>query len=82
MKLRIMPMVNQKSRCECPSAVQCRPLFVNSASFRGRVIKELGLRRTDLVVTTKLFWGSERGHNHMGLSRKQCAPEIFSTILY
>lgn len=36
----------------------------------GRVIKELGLRRTDLVVTTKLFWGSERGHNHMGLSRK------------
>ncbi|THH18260.1 hypothetical protein EW146_g2679 [Bondarzewia mesenterica] len=36
----------------------------------GRVIKELGFRRTDLVITTKLFWGTRRGHNDMGLSRK------------
>lgn len=36
----------------------------------GRVIKELGLRRTDLVITTKLFWGSHPGPNSMGLSRK------------
>ncbi|KAG6833273.1 hypothetical protein H0H87_009448 [Tephrocybe sp. NHM501043] len=36
----------------------------------GRVIKELGLRRTDLVVTTKLFWGLRTGPNDGGLSRK------------
>lgn len=37
----------------------------------GRAIKELGLRRTDLIVTTKLFWGLRRGPNDGGLSRKQ-----------
>ncbi|KAF8079336.1 NADP-dependent oxidoreductase domain-containing protein [Lyophyllum atratum] len=36
----------------------------------GRVLKELGLRRTDLVVTTKLFWGLRKGPNDGGLSRK------------
>ncbi|KAG2153619.1 NADP-dependent oxidoreductase domain-containing protein [Suillus bovinus] len=36
----------------------------------GRVIKELGLRRTDLVITTKLFWGLRTGPNDGGLSRK------------
>ncbi|KJA28337.1 hypothetical protein HYPSUDRAFT_155473 [Hypholoma sublateritium FD-334 SS-4] len=36
----------------------------------GRVIKELGLRRTDLVVSTKLFWGIRHGPNDGGLSRK------------
>ncbi|KAI0714796.1 voltage-gated potassium channel beta-2 subunit [Earliella scabrosa] len=35
----------------------------------GRVFKELDVKRTDLVVTTKLFWGG-RGPNDMGLSRK------------
>ncbi|KAG6820492.1 hypothetical protein H0H93_016299, partial [Arthromyces matolae] len=36
----------------------------------GRVIKELGLRRTDLVISTKLFWGLRTGPNDGGLSRK------------
>ncbi|PPQ96145.1 hypothetical protein CVT26_004779 [Gymnopilus dilepis] len=36
----------------------------------GRVIRELGLRRTDLVITTKLFWGLRKGPNDGGLSRK------------
>ncbi|KAH0825956.1 NADP-dependent oxidoreductase domain-containing protein [Lanmaoa asiatica] len=36
----------------------------------GRVIKELGLRRTDLIITTKLFWGVHGGPNDGGLSRK------------
>ncbi|KAF8079333.1 NADP-dependent oxidoreductase domain-containing protein [Lyophyllum atratum] len=38
----------------------------------GRVIKELNLRRTDLVITTKLFWGMKRetNPNDTGLSRK------------
>jgi len=36
----------------------------------GRVIKELNLRRTDLVISTKLFWGPRGGPNDGGLSRK------------
>ncbi|KAJ7915075.1 NADP-dependent oxidoreductase domain-containing protein [Mycena leptocephala] len=36
----------------------------------GRVIKELGYKRTDLVITTKLFWGLRNGPNDGGLSRK------------
>ncbi|KAF8515775.1 Aldo keto reductase [Hysterangium stoloniferum] len=36
----------------------------------GRVIKELGYRRSDLVITTKLFWGVRNGPNAHGLSRK------------
>ncbi|KAF8174937.1 NADP-dependent oxidoreductase domain-containing protein [Pholiota molesta] len=36
----------------------------------GRVIKELGIRRTDLVISTKLFWGLRKGPNDGGLSRK------------
>jgi len=38
---------------------------------RGRVIKELGFRRTDLIITTKLYWGLRTGPNDGGLSRKQ-----------
>jgi len=41
-----------------------------SESEMGRAIKELGLRRTDLVITTKLFWGVHGGPNDGGLSRK------------
>jgi len=41
-----------------------------SESEMGRVIKELGFRRTDLVITTKLFWGPRDGPNDKGLSRK------------
>ncbi|KAJ8688805.1 hypothetical protein PTI98_013553 [Pleurotus ostreatus] len=36
----------------------------------GRVIKELGFRRSDLVITTKIFWGVRPGPNAGGLSRK------------
>ncbi|KAK0194744.1 voltage-gated potassium channel beta-2 subunit [Armillaria mellea] len=36
----------------------------------GRVAKELGIRRSDLVITTKLFWGLRTGPNDGGLSRK------------
>lgn len=42
--------------------------------IRGRVINELGLRRTDLIITTKLFWGVHGGPNDGGLSRKQYVP--------
>jgi len=41
--------------------------------YSGRVVKELGLRRTDLIITTKIFWGIRNGSpNDTGLSRKQC----------
>lgn len=36
----------------------------------GRVIKELKLRREDLVITTKIFWGPRQGHSDGGLARK------------
>ncbi|KAG8219205.1 NADP-dependent oxidoreductase domain-containing protein [Butyriboletus roseoflavus] len=36
----------------------------------GRVINELGYRRTDLIITTKLFFGTRSGPNDTGLSRK------------
>ncbi|KAF4612247.1 hypothetical protein D9613_004358 [Agrocybe pediades] len=36
----------------------------------GRIIKELGLRRTDLIITTKLYFGTRTGPNDTGLSRK------------
>ncbi|GBF90935.1 voltage-gated potassium channel subunit beta-like [Raphidocelis subcapitata] len=35
----------------------------------GKAIKELGWKRSDLVLTTKIFWGGE-GPNDIGLSRK------------
>ena len=39
--------------------------------MRGRVLKELNLRRTDLIITTKIFFGVRSGPNATGLSRKQ-----------
>jgi aryl-alcohol dehydrogenase-like predicted oxidoreductase len=44
---------------------------------RGRVIKELGLRRTDLVISTKIFFGVRKGPNDDGLSRKQYVATNF-----
>ncbi|KAJ7333254.1 NADP-dependent oxidoreductase domain-containing protein [Mycena albidolilacea] len=42
----------------------------NSEREMGRVLKELNLRRTDLVISTKIFWGPRDGPNDQGLSRK------------
>jgi len=42
----------------------------NSELEMGRVIRELNLRRSDLVITTKLFWGPGTSPNDTGLSRK------------
>lgn len=48
-------------------------MHVNNTIPRGRAIRELGLRRTDLIITTKIFWGvGRKGPNDGGLSRKQC----------
>jgi aryl-alcohol dehydrogenase-like predicted oxidoreductase len=50
----------------------CAPLLIVSRlTHSGRVIHELGLRRSDIIVTTKIFWGTRPGPNNGGLSRKQ-----------
>jgi voltage-dependent potassium channel beta subunit len=36
----------------------------------GRVLKELNIRRSDVIVSTKIFFGTRKGPNDMGLSRK------------
>ncbi|KAI0323022.1 NADP-dependent oxidoreductase domain-containing protein [Amylostereum chailletii] len=42
----------------------------NSEKELGRVLKELNVRRADLILTTKIFWGTRPGPNNGGLSRK------------
>lgn len=41
----------------------------NAETVMGNVIKKLGWRRDDIVVSSKVFWGGE-GPNEKGLSRK------------
>jgi voltage-dependent potassium channel beta subunit len=41
----------------------------NAETVMGNVIKKLGWRREDFVVSSKVFWGGE-GPNEKGLSRK------------
>ncbi len=41
----------------------------NAEIVMGNVIRNLGLRREDIVVSSKVFWGGE-GPNDLGLSRK------------
>lgn len=40
-----------------------------SEEIMGRVIKKAGWKRSDLVISTKIFWGGD-GPNDRGLSRK------------
>ncbi|KAH9486135.1 Putative voltage-gated potassium channel subunit beta [Psilocybe cubensis] len=43
----------------------------------GYSIRELGLRRSDLVISTKLFWGvGRKSPNDGGLTRKQPDPHV------
>lgn len=62
-----------KGRSEVEMSVSLRLFVANvlTGFLRGRVIKELGYRRTDMVITTKLFFGTRSGPNDTGLSRKQ-----------
>jgi voltage-dependent potassium channel beta subunit len=41
----------------------------NAETVMGNVIKQLGWRREDLVISTKIFWGGD-GPNDTGLSHK------------
>lgn len=66
---RLTPKENQSYRCAF--RVLMRTFLSDRGMYRGRAIKVLGLRRTDLIVTTKLFWGLREGPNDGGLSWKQ-----------
>ncbi|KAF8893710.1 voltage-gated potassium channel beta-2 subunit [Gymnopilus junonius] len=47
----------------------------------GRVIKELGIRRSDLIITTKIYWGVRQGSpNDTGLSRKHIVEGIKESL--
>ncbi|KAF9528126.1 voltage-gated potassium channel beta-2 subunit [Crepidotus variabilis] len=47
----------------------------------GRVIRELGLRRTDLVISTKIFFGTRRNSpNDTGLSRKHIVEGLKESL--
>lgn len=49
----------------------------NDIHRSGRVIKELGYRRSDLIITTKVYWGVRHGSpNDTGLSRKQWVTSL------
>jgi hypothetical protein len=50
------------------------PILVclNYVFSSGRVVEELGIRRSDLILTGKIFFGvGRKGPNDRGLSRKQ-----------
>ncbi|MFN2158630.1 MAG: potassium channel beta subunit family protein [Anaerolineales bacterium] len=45
----------------------------------GQVIKDVGWKRSDLVISTKLFWGGD-GPNNSGLSRKHILEGIDKSL--
>jgi voltage-dependent potassium channel beta subunit len=51
----------------------------NAESVMGRVIRRKGWKRSDLVVSTKIFWGG-KGPNDRGLSKKHIAEAIDASL--
>jgi voltage-dependent potassium channel beta subunit len=51
----------------------------NAETVMGNVIKKTGWKRSDLVISTKLFWGGD-GPNDSGLSRKHLFEGIHSSL--
>ncbi|KAH9950950.1 Aldo keto reductase [Amylocystis lapponica] len=53
----------------------------NSELEMGRVVKELGLRRSDLIITTKIFFGARKNEpNATGLSRKHIVEGLRDSL--
>jgi len=56
----------------------------DSELVMGRVIKRLGWQRSDLVISTKIFWGGghkrPRGPNDVGLSRKHIIEGLQASL--
>lgn len=71
--------INEASSYECMQIAYAAGVnfFDNAESYAhgnaeivmGNVIKKAGWKRSDLVISTKLFWGGDKP-NHTGLSRK------------
>ncbi len=51
----------------------------NAEIVMGNVIKKLGWRREDIVVSTKIFWGGE-GPNDTGLSHKHIVEGVNNAL--
>lgn len=48
-------------------------------TMMGKVIKKAGWKRSDLVISTKIFWGGE-GLNDRGLSRKHIVEGVNASL--
>jgi len=51
----------------------------NAETVMGNVIKKAGWKRSDLVITTKIFWGGA-GPNDKGLSRKHIIEGTMASL--
>jgi voltage-dependent potassium channel beta subunit len=51
----------------------------NAETVMGNVIKKAGWKRSDLVVSTKIFWGGD-GPNDAGLSRKHISEGLDASL--
>lgn len=51
----------------------------NAETVMGNVIKKAGWKRSDLVISTKIFWGG-KGPNDSGLSRKHLMEGINASL--
>jgi len=51
----------------------------NAEIVMGNVIKQIGWKRSDLVVSTKIFWGG-KGVNDRGLSRKHIIEGVNAAL--
>ena len=51
----------------------------NAEVVMGNVLKRIGWKRSDLVISTKLFWGGE-GPNNSGLSYKHISEGINASL--
>jgi aryl-alcohol dehydrogenase-like predicted oxidoreductase len=45
----------------------------------GKIIRDFGWKRSDLIVSTKIFWGGE-GPNDSGLSRKHIVEGVGAAL--
>ena len=51
----------------------------NAEIVMGEVIRKIGWKRSDLVVSTKIFWGG-KGPNNQGLSRKHLTEGLHASL--
>lgn len=51
----------------------------NAETVMGEVIRKIGWKRSDLVISTKLFWGGN-GPNDQGLSRKHLTEGLHASL--